>query len=347
MTIVKNSLRLIGPQMSRRRILTAGSAGMAAILASGRAPVYAQATAKKMDAALILGAPDVGGIAMEQFAKTVTERSKGEIDMRFHGGTLLAKEMEIMNAVKSGNVAVGSPSGAAATVFPEMGALLVPYLVKDYKQAYAIMNGKIGDMIDKKIQERDKLKVIYYFDYGFRHFWTNGSAIVEPKDLRGKKIRVQPAKVFADTINGLGGNAVPMAWGEVVSAAKQGVIDGGDLPIANIDALKIYEVAKFVALTYHNYGPTCVVMNLESWNGLSDAQKKMTLDAGREAQDKVRSLIEGVDNFESAKKLLEPKGMTVVQGNVEAFRKIAQDKIWPAYKTQFGALFDEIADFKA
>ena len=67
---------------------------------------------------------------------------------------------------------------------------------------------------------------------------------------------MQPAKVFADTINGLGGIAVPMAWGEVIPAAKQGVIDGGDLPIVNIVALKIYEVSKYCSMTFHNYGPT-------------------------------------------------------------------------------------------
>ena len=39
--------------------------------------------------------------------------------------------------------------------------------------------------------------------------------------------------------------------------------------------------------------------------------------------------------------------MKVVQGNVEAFRKIAEQKVWPTYKKQFGALFDEIAGFKA
>ena len=71
------------------------------------------------------------------------------------------------------------------------------------------------------------------------------------------------------------------------------------------------------------------------------------LDVGREAQAKVRNLIESVDNLESAKKLLEPKGMTVVQGNVEAFKEIAQKKVWPTYQKQFGALLDEIANFKS
>ena len=153
--------------------------------------------------------------------------------------------------------------------------------------------------------------------------------------------------MFSDTINGLGGNAVPMAWGEVVSAAKQGVIDGGDLPIANIDALKIYEVSKYCSLTYHNYGPTCVVMNLDFWSGLSTEHKKLLLDVGREAQSRSATASSRSTTSRRPRKLLEPKGMTVVQGNVEAFRKIAQEKIWPAYKTQFGALLDEIDGFKS
>src|SRR5262245_16929756 len=111
--------------VSRRRLVAAGSASMAAILLAGRAPAYAQAQPKKLDFANILGAPDVGGIAMEFFAKEVTARSKGEIELVFHGGTLLTKEMEIMNAVKSRNVAIGSTAGAAATVFPEIGGVRV------------------------------------------------------------------------------------------------------------------------------------------------------------------------------------------------------------------------------
>ena len=96
--------------------------------------------------------------------------------MQFFGKTLIPQELEIMNAVKSGNIAMGSPAGAAATVFPEMGALLVPYLVKDYATAYAMFNGKIGDKLDKQFQDKYKLKVLCYFDYGFRHFWTGEEA---------------------------------------------------------------------------------------------------------------------------------------------------------------------------
>jgi tripartite ATP-independent transporter DctP family solute receptor len=333
-------------QPQRRQYLSA-LGGLAAIVASGQAPVFAQATPRKLVMAHINPLPESAAASFDWMAKEVTARSQGALDMQFFGKTLIPQELEIMNAVKSGNIQIGNPAGAAATVFPEMGAFLVPYLVKNYASAYAMLNGKIGESLDKMWQDKYKVKALCFFDYGFRHFWTSKAPIVEPRDLRGKKIRVQQAKVFGDTINGLGGNAVPMAWGEVISAAKSGVIDGGDLPVVNMDALKIYEVSKYCSLTYHNYGPTVNVMNLDTWNALSPAQQKLMLELSREAQNKIRAATESVDNFAAAKKLLEPRGMTVVETNVEAFRKLAQQKIWPQYKPQYGALWDEIENFKA
>ena len=343
MTIMKISSRALS-SIQRRSLVKGGLAG---ILASGLAPSIARAEPKKLVMAHINALPESAAVAFDWQAAEVRKRSGGELDMQFFGSTLLNKELEIMNAVKSGNIAIGNPAGAAATVFPEMGLFLVPYLVQNYDQAYKMFNGKIGDALDKQFQEKYKLKVLTFFDYGFRHFWTSKKPIVEPKDLRGQKIRVQQAKVFGDTINGLGGNAVPMAWGEVISAAKSGVIDGGDLPVVNMIALKIFDVSKYCSMTFHNYGPSVNVMNLEIWNSLTPTQQKLMADTSREAQAKCRQLTESVDNLAAAKKELEPKGMTVVQGNVEAFRKVAQEKIWPAYKTQYGAMWDEVAGFKA
>src|ERR1044072_8622924 len=332
--------------MLSRRALLANGAGMAGILATGRAPAIAQTQPKKPVFAHINAAPESAAVAFEWMAKEVNARSKGALDLQFFGKTLIPQELEIMNAVKSGSIAIGSPSGAAATVFPEMGAFLVPYLVKDYAAAYAMFNGRIGDKLDKEIQDKYKLKVLCFYDFVFRHFWTNKKPMIEPRDLRGQKIRVQQAKVFGDTITGLGGNAVPMGWGEVVTAAKSGLIGGGALPIVNIKALKVYEVSKYTSMTYHNYGPTNVVMNLEIWNGLTDEHSKTRVDVSRETQTKIRDATESVDTFAKAKSELEPLGMTVVEAKIDLFRKVAQEKIWPAYKSQYGALWDEIEGFK-
>jgi tripartite ATP-independent transporter DctP family solute receptor len=301
---------------------------------------------KKLDIAYLLPPPESGAVALKWMAEEVTKRSNGSITMIFHGGTLLNKELEIMDAVKSGNVAIGSPLGAASTVFPEMGVFLTPYLVRDYKHAYTMFNGEIGKNLDEQFQKKYKVKVLYFFDFGFRHFWNNRKPINTPADLKGLKMRVQQGRVFADTVNGLGASAVPMPWGEVIPAAQQGVIDGADLPIVNINALKVYEIAKFASMTYHNYGPTVVVMNLDIWKGLSPEQQKLILDVSAEAQKKVREATESVDSFAKAKEILEAKGMKVNQADVASFRKIAEEKIWPQYRQQYADMWDKIVATK-
>src|SRR6266849_5295787 len=313
---------------SRRGFIAGAGAGLAGILAAARAPAYAQGAApKKLVFAHINPEPESAAVAFAWMAKEVAKRSNGELAMEFYGSTLLTRELEIMNAVKSGNIAVGNPAGAAATIFPEMGVFLVPYLVRSYDQAYKLFNGKIGDALDQQFQQKYGVKALCFFDYGFRHFWNNKRPIVEPKDLRGMKLRVQLAKVFP--------------------AAQNGVIDGADLPIVNILALKAYEVSKYCSMTYHNYGPTVNVINLGVWNGLTAAQQKMLLDLSREAQERIRQDTESVDNIQKAKELLEPKGMVVNDANVEAFRKVAQDKIWPGYQKQFPELWEEIVKTEA
>lgn len=340
------------PQMQptsadRRGFLKTAGTGLAAILASGRAPAFAQAQPTKLVFAHNAAVPEAGAVVMDWLAKEITSRSKGDLDVQFFGGTLLSKEIEIANAVKSGSISMGTASGGAATIVPEFGVFVVPYLVPDYKTAYAMFNGKIGQRFDELFQKKYDLKVLFFYDNGFRHFWNNKRAIVEPKDLRGLKLRAQPGRIFADAINGLGGNAVPLPFSELVTAAQQGVIDGGDMPIANFVPVKLYEVSKYASMSYHVYSPSYVVFNPKLWASLTDAQRKLLTEAGHDAQDRMRETMGSVDNLEGAKKLLEPHGMAVNQVDIELFRKTAQENIWPQYQKQYADGWNEIANFKA
>jgi tripartite ATP-independent transporter DctP family solute receptor len=327
-------------------MLLQSAGGLAGILATGKAPAFARAQPKKMQIAAVNPVPESGAIALDWYAKALTDRTKGELEVTYHGGTLLTKEIDIINAVRSGNIAMGNPGGASATMFPEMGVFLVGYLISSYQQAYTILNGKVGDDLDKLFQEKYGVKVIYYFDYGFRHVWNAKRAINVPKDLRGLKIRTQPSKVFADTVNSLGAVAVPLGWAEVITAAQQGVIDGADLPVVNMVPLKAFEVSKYYSLTGHNYGATLLAMNLQMWNELRPEQQKLLLDTGREAQGVVRKVTEDVDTLASAKEQLEQRGMIVNQPDLAPFIDAAKQKLWPQYEKQYSGLWENIVASK-
>lgn len=333
--------RLLG---SRRSFVKAAG-GMAGILALGRAPAIAQGGGpKKMILAHTAAPPENAAVAFEWFAKELTARSNGAWQVEFAGNTIMSKEIEIVNAVKTGNIAMGTPVGAAATIFPEMGVFLVPYLVSSYDQAYKAFNGDVGDQLDRMFQEKYGVKVVYFYDQGFRHFYNKVRPITTPRDLRGLKMRVQPSKIFADTINGLGGVAVPIPGAEIYTASQQGVVDGGDLPVANMVPLKLFEVSKYFSLTNHNYGATLLAINLALWKGMTSDEQKLLISVGRQAQARHRQGMEGVDNLASAKSLLEPRGLAVNAADIGAFKDVAKAKIWPQYQPQYQDIWQKLAN---
>ena len=319
--------------------------GENALAAQQPAKEAPKTSAKVLDLAYVNNS-DLTHMAYEWMSKEIHQRSNGTLQIRYHPGTLLTKEAEIIDAVKSGNIAMGTPVGAASSLIPEMGVFMVPYLVRNYNQAYTMFNGEIGKQLADLIERKYKLRVLIYMDMGFRHFWNNKRPINKPEDLKGLKLRVQQGKVFADTVNGLGASAVPMGWTEVIPAVQQGVVDGADLPVANIFNLKAYEVSKYASLTFHNYSPTVTVINPDIWKGLSPDQQKMLQDVAMLAQKRMRTDIESVDSLAGAKKLLEPVKMIVNQADLEAFRKVAEKNIWPQYKKQYPEMWEKIVNTK-
>ena len=304
-----------------------------------------KAGAKILDLAYVNNS-DLTHMAYEWMAKEVKQRSNDTLQIRYHPGTLLTKEAEIVDAVKSGNIAMGTPVGAASSLIPELGVFMVPYLVRSYDQAYRMFNGEIGNQLADLIERKYKMRVLIYMDMGFRHFWNTKRPINTPEDLKGLKLRVQQGKVFADTVNGLGASAVPMGWTEVIPAVQQGVVDGADLPIANIFNLKAYEVSKYASMTFHNYSPTVTVINPNIWKGLSADHQKILQEVAMLAQKRMRNDIESVDSLAGAKKLLEPVKMIVNLADREAFRKVAEKNIWPQYKKQYPEMWDKIVATK-
>jgi TRAP-type C4-dicarboxylate transport system substrate-binding protein len=252
-----------------------------------------------------------------------------------------------MNAVRSGSIAIGHPGGIASTIFPELGAFSVPYVVRSYDHAYKIFYSKVGDQLDKAWQDKLKLKVVMWSDIGFRNTLNSKRPINTPADFRGLKLRVQPAKLYSDTVLAFGGNPVPMPWAEAVLACQQGVVDGMDLNPPTYIAVKGWEFSKYYSLTAQNYVPSVLVMNLSIWESLTPDQKNIVLDVGREAQARVTKASTDVESIDKLKEVLTPKGVTVNAVDLEPFKKIVEEKMWPAYRGQFGALWDEIVNVKA
>jgi Bacterial extracellular solute-binding protein, family 7 len=80
---------------------------------------------------------------------------------------------------------------------------------------------------------------------------------------------------LVETMKAFGANPVPMQWGEVYLAMKQGTIDGLDLPATTVTSDKFHEITKYYSITRHSYPPGIWTMAAAKYNALPDDLKKV------------------------------------------------------------------------
>src|SRR5699024_4103913 len=121
----------------------------------------------------------------------------------------------------------------------------------------------------------------------------------------------------------LGASPTPVDFNELYSALDQGVIDGQENPLPTIDSMRFYEVQKYVSLTGHTYNPAVTLMNMDTWNSLSEEHQNAIDEAVKETTDYHRECLAGKE--EEIMQTLEENDVTITEPNREAFREATKN----------------------
>jgi len=181
-----------------------------------------------------------------------------------------------------------------------------------------VMDGAVGEEMRDELLKGRGLRILTTFYYGRRHLTANKS-ITKPEEMKGFKLRTPQVPVILEMAKSWGANPTPLAIGELYLALKTGVVDGQENPIPTIDAFKFYEAQKFIMLTGHIITPLPVIINERTWRKLSPDHQKVLMDTVLEAREVNNKLT--LSQEESLLANFKKAGMTVIQPDVEAFRK--------------------------
>ncbi len=280
-------------------------------------------------------------IAAKKFKELVEEKTGGSVKVEIHGNATLGSEADVIEQVMDGSVdmtTVAADSSFANTV-PEMNVFGIPYLFDDAEHVYSTLDGEVGKELLSLVDEHN-MKGLGYWEVGFRHLTNNKKEIKTPDDVKGLKIRVQPAPVWESHMKALGASPTPVDFNELYSALDQGVVDGQENPLPTIDSMKFYEVQKYVALTAHTYSPAIVVMNNNAWDKLDEEQQKLVQEAVSETTKYHRETL--TEKEEEIQNKLEENGVVFTEPDREAFRD-ATKNVRDAVRSQVpGDLIDKI-----
>lgn len=263
-------------------------------------------------------------VAAQFFKKELEEKSKGQFEVKIYPSAQLGSEKDAVEGVINGTIDMTevAPDSSLANIVPEMNVFGVPFLFKDRSHVYKVLDGEIGKGLLAKVDQKG-MKGLGYWEVGFRQITTKNKPVTKPEDMKGLKMRVQPAPVWQEFMKSLGANPTPVDFNELYSALGQGVVDGQENPLATIMSMKFYEVQKQVALTNHTYTPAAVLISKKMYDSLTAEQKTMVENAVKAASDQQRKKLEADD----AKYIeeLKGKGVNVTNPDRNAFAEATKD----------------------
>ena len=275
------------------------------------------------------------GVGSTVFCDEVEKGTQGRFKCQHFANSALGGEREQIEAIQLGTQdLVNTSTGPVGNFVPEVKIVDIPFLFRDYDHARKVMDGPIGQDILTKFPSKGII-ALAWTENGFRHMTNSKRDIVKPSDAAGLKMRTMENKVHMDGYRTFGILPTPMAFPELFGALQQGTVDGQENPIPVILASKFSQVQKHLSLTGHVYSPALLLLSPKVWNKLSDADKKVFVEAAKKASIAQRKKVNDDENNGIAQ--LEKDGMKVTKTVDGAAFREALKPAYVGYAKEFGA----------
>ncbi|MBD5642185.1 MAG: TRAP transporter substrate-binding protein [Desulfovibrio sp.] len=273
---------------------------IALLLAVGLLAGFALVSASAADAATTIkiagmkpeGEPET--IGMHQFGKYLNELSNGKYVVQVFPNSQLGKEDSYIDQTRRGIIQMCATGTQMSKFHPAMAMLETPMLYDDLDHAHRAMNGKTFDLINDGFAEKSGMRTLNAFPLGYRHFYTK-KPVSGIDDVKGLKMRVPNIPLYTNFAKEAGISGQPMPFAEVPGALDQGVIDGGDSPLSDIVALKMYEITPEITKTGHILVIHSLFINDKFYNSLPEQDKQWFDEAAKRAAEDVWELVKQGD----------------------------------------------------
>lgn len=273
--------------INRRTFLTGASVAIATpAIVAGIRPARAATT-------LTLGHGAAPGnprtVAAAKFAELVGQKTEGRVTIRVAGSETLGSDSAMLTSLRTGALDFTANSqGATSAIVPELAALGLPFLFADTATAIRVLSGPAGEELNKRF-EAVGVVPLDWWDNGIRHLTNSKRKVSKPDDVKGLKVRTPADPMTIDIFQALGASTEQIAFGELYIALQQGVVDGQENPLTNIESSKLFEVNRFISLTAHKWEATPFLMSKIAQARLG-ADLEAVRAAAKEAGDLQRKL---------------------------------------------------------
>ena len=224
--------------------------------------------------------------AAVKFAELVKEKTNGSVEITVYGGGQLGDETALLEGVQLGSIDMALATSAyISNLVPQFGLLDLPFLFDDLADVKAKLEGDAGEYLREKLMEAENIRVLDYWNSGFRVMLTKSAPITSLADIKGRKMRAPEVPVYIDMFTALGAAPTPIPFGEVYTSINTNVVDGVEVCAEEMYTMKFHEVGKYIAKTNHIFSTMIPICSEKVFSSLSEDQQAAVLEASKEAAE--------------------------------------------------------------
>jgi C4-dicarboxylate-binding protein DctP len=278
------------------------------------------------------------------FKKLAEERLAGKVKVEVYPNSSLFGDGKEMEALLLGDVQLLAPSLAKFEQYTKKVQVYdLPFLFNDLAAVDRFQQGPQGKALLTAMDDKG-IHGLAYWHNGLKQLSAN-KKMVEPKDARGLKFRVQASSILEAQFVALKANPRKMSFAEVYQGLQTGTVNGTENTWSNYESQKVNEVQKYFTETNHGLIDYMVITNSKFWNGLpADVRtelEKVMADVTIEVNKQAEAL-----NQTAKQKIVDAKTSEIVPLTAEQ-RSVWREKmkpVWAEFSDDIGADVIQAAD---
>jgi TRAP-type C4-dicarboxylate transport system substrate-binding protein len=288
------------------------------------------------------------GRGLETLEKEITKRFGDRATVKLFQSAQLYSGAEEIEALGRGEIDIAMVvGGTAETVSPKLALIKLPFMFKNYTEAYDFYDSPGGAEMMQPVYDRG-IKLAGIFASGAPLFANSKRVLKMPADFSGLKMRA-PGRMDSMSAEALGAMGMVTPSEETYSAIQQGVIDGMLTPNTVFHDRRYYEIQKYVTdAGLFSFGCGYTLVNQKFFDSLSAADQSLLNEAFKATEKIMRDEMDTLDS--QIIQTIKDKGCEVYKLNnaeQEAWRE-ATLKVYPAMEPSIGAdLIKKAQDFVA
>ncbi len=216
--------------------------------------------------------------AAEVLKQQLTRRLGDAVAFEIHGNMPEShgyKAIDLLGLVEKGDLTMCYFAGSyLADRVPEVALFDLPFLVSSREQAYAALDGKLGQYLSAQFLEKTGFRVLAFWDNGFRHFTNGVRAIRSPDDCEGLSMRSMNSELHQEFFRLLGMKPTFVDVRDLVEAAKSGRLDAQENPLTNTYNFGTHHYHRHITLTKHYFGISLLLCNQAIYASWPDEVKQ-------------------------------------------------------------------------